>query len=565
MGETEILSDLFQTVEVNNWWKHLLGQPAILEGFDPYIAMETLPRTEVKAAEAVQRKFENYITFTELTKRWYVWDGKIHVPCDGEGIAVKIAKKYYDAMTDALTFIQTAIVYKAQELENSGIPDAAKVAKEYLDLYEKGEFTKHRQFRDRMSTDAGLSALIRLMRTECDVPGDYYDNDQDWFVFSNGVLDLKALRESSVYQDESKVVFKFEQHHPSRPVTKFFDAEFNPSSNYGDWDNFLARSIPVKETRDYLQVIVGGAMMGQSKMRVIPNLKGPPHSGKSVFVNTLFKLGKGGAGYSCMPESKAITKVSGQNFDQDSFRGRRFIGISEPSNTEKIDDDFLKRFTGDIWVETRTLNVKSTGHVPQGVVFVASNGDLKINTREKAIVERVQVIEFPVKFELPLPGIEVPEERRADPHLEEKLLIDSSRILTWIFIGMRRFVAADMKLNPPQSVLSKRDELVTDASTALRWVEEYIEDGLLEINFDSYPQYCITINEAYLRYVNWAAQAGERRPLTRKLFTQDIENWYNHEKVKVRYGGQNRFFGIALTGKYQQLWGAGDRAAVDGG
>lgn len=563
MGETEILTELQKELRLDNWWKELLGQEANYENFDPFVAMDALPRTEVKAAEEVARKFKKMLSFTEYNKRWYIWDGRIHTPCDGEGIAIKVAKFYYTAMCDALEFIQDAIKKEASKIESSAVTGAADEAKKYLAIYEKGEFVKHRAFRDRMATDAGLSALIRLMRTVCDVPKDYFDNDQRWFVMRNCVLDLDALRQSytTACGDESKLVFRFYSHAPERNVTKFFDADYNPQENLGHWDGFLTRSIPVEESRRYLQMVVGGAFMGTPKMRIIPNLYGPPHSGKSVFVNTLFQLGQGGAGYADMPDSKAVVKVSGQNFDQDSFRGRRFIGISEPPASEKIDDDFLKRFTGDIWVQTRTLNVKNDGWTPQGVVFVASNNPLKINTREAAIVERVQIIEFPIHFEK---GPGVPEERRMVEGLENLIMDDRSRILTWILIGMRRFVAAGMKLEPPASVLAKRDEIVTDGSAALRFVEEYIEDGLLRVDFDAEPQYCIPINEAYAKYVYWSATAGERKPLTRKFFTQDIENWYNREKVKIRHGGQNRFFGLTITNEYQARFGAVAKSNFEG-
>jgi putative DNA primase/helicase len=390
------------------------------------------------------------------------------------------------------------------------------------------------------------------------VPSNYYDDDQDWFVVQDAVLDLKALRASAIHGDESKVAFNWYPHDASRPVTKYFDAPRDYGKNLGHWDSFLGRSITDAESRGYLQIVTGAAMMGESKLRCILNLVGPPHSGKSVYVDTMFTLGKDGAGYAAMPDSRALTKVTGQNFEQDHFRGRRFIGISEPSSTEKIDDDFIKRFTGDIWVETRTLNAKSEGWIPQGVIFCASNNNLKINTREPAIVQRVQVIEFPIHFELPVPGVLIPEERRAIEGLEELLLEDRSRILTWILIGMRKFVAGGMKLHPPTAVLEKRGEVVAKASTALRFIEDYIEDEYFEINFDAAPQYCVPIQEAYNQYNIWAAKNGEKRPLPKKFFQEDIENWYNSNGVKVRHDGKNRFYGIKVTDKYQLLYGVGD-------
>lgn len=563
MSETLYLTQLCAQLEIEEWWKELLGQPADFATFDPYITMETLPRTEIKAAEEVHRKFRNFLSFTERNKRWYIWDGRIHTPCDGEGIAIKVAKKYFEAMNTTLQFVQQAMRMRAMEIESSGGTTGAADAAKYMAIYEKGEYTKHRAFRDRMSSDAGLSALIRMMRTECDVPSDYYDNDQDWLVVRNGVLDLKAVKESAKWADESKVVFNWYPHDASRPVTKFFDADKDYLTNYGHWDTFLERSIPDSDGRNYLQIVTGAAMMGMSKLRCIMSLVGPPHSGKSVFINTLFTLGKEGAGYACMPDSRALTKVTGQNFEQDNFRGRRIISVPEPSSTEKIDDDFLKRFTGDIWVETRTLNEKSTGFVPQGVAFVASNDQLKINTREQAIVERVQVIEFPIHFELPMPGIFIPEERRAVEGLEEKILEDRNRILTWILIGMRKFVAGGMKLHPPASVLAKRGEVVVKASQALRFIEDYIEDELFQINFDAEPKYLVGIDDAYTRYLDWCVRNGERKPLPKKFFREDIEKWYNSGGEKIRHEGKNRFFGVQVTQKYQQLYAVGDYHAAE--
>lgn len=563
MSETEYLNRLCEQLNIEEWWKDLLGQPADFATFDPYITMETLPRTEIKAAEEVHRKFGRYLSFTERNKRWYIWNERIHSPCDGEGIAIKVAKRYFDAMNRTLQFVQQAMKLKAQEIENSGGTTGVADAAKYMAIYEKGEYTKHRAFRDRMSTDAGLSALIRMMRTECDVPSDYYDNDQDWFVVQDAVLDLKALRASAIHGDESKVVFNWYPHDASRPVTKFFDAPRNFGKNLGHWDSFLGRSITDDDSRAYLQIVTGAAMMGESKLRCILNLVGPPHSGKSVFVDTMFALGKEGAGYAAMPDSRALTKVTGQNFEQDHFRGRRFLGISEPSSTEKIDDDFLKRYTGDKWVETRTLNEKSEGWVPQGVIFCASNIFLKINTREPAIVQRVQVIEFPIHFELPVPGIDIPEERRAIEGLEDMLMEDRARILTWILIGMRKFVAGGMKLHPPAAVLEKRGEVVAKASTALRFVDDYIEDGYFEVNFDCDAKYCVPIQDAYYQYGNWAAKNGEKRPLPKKFFQEDIENWYNHNKIKVRHDGKNRFFGIKVTDLWQLHYGVGDPEKSD--
>jgi phage/plasmid-associated DNA primase len=444
-------------------------------------------------------------------------------------------------MSKALEFMKGFLENEAAKVEASNTANAKDEAKKIRAQYEKGEIAKHRTFRDRVSTDAGLNAVIRVMRTECDVPSNYYDNDQRWFVMRNCVLDLDAVRNGgwAVYE-----------HDPSRPVTKFFDADFldkDERVNLKHWDEFLRKSVPCPASRLYLQKVTGAAFMGESKLRTILNLHGPPGSGKSVFLGTMFKLGKEGAGYVCMPDSKSIIKVSGQNFEQDSFKGRRVIGVSEPAMNDPIDNEFVKKYTGDDWVETRTLNVKSAGWVPQGVIFVASNKALKINTRDKAIVERVQMIEFPISFD----ALNENPDHRPVEGLEDKLMDDRQRILEWIIAGMLMFVKDRRKLTPPDEVRALSSDVVTEASTALRWVAEYVDEDLLKIDFQADPKYYIPVKDAYARYQNWAIQSGEKA-LTARFFKQDIENRYDG-CVKAEGDSQYRFRGITVTAEFRRI------------
>ena len=555
MGETEILGKLYKELRLDLWWQDLLGQKEPrFETFDLDKAIDTLPRTEVKAAEAVHAKFQNVLSYTEARNQWFLWDGRIHTPCEGDGIAIKVGKLYYKAMADALDFIKEYLEKEAAKVEASNAANAKDDAKKIRAMYDKGEIAKHKAFRDRVSGDAGLNALIRTMKTECDVPFDYFDNDQRWFVMLNKVLDLEALVQGK---------WVMLDHDPARPVTKFFDAEYKERReemvNHGHWDTFLRRSIPSEAAREYLQKVTGAAFMGESKLRTILNLHGPPGSGKSVFIGTFFKLGKGGAAYSCMPDSKAIIKVSGQNFEQDSMRGARFVGVSEPPMHDPIDNEFLKKVTGDDWVETRTLNVKSSGWVPQCVIYVASNKPLKINTRDKAIVERVQMIEFPIEFEKDHPD---PDRRRVK-NLEKLIMEDRERVLEWVIQGMLRYINLDNRqLTPPDEVLTLQNEVVTEASTALRFMDEFIQDGLIQVDFNQPQEYWLPVKDAYQRYQNWIVMCGEKHPLTLRFFAQDIEQRYDGS---VRHNGIHRFRGLVVTPEFRRIHGGAGVGAINAG
>lgn len=546
-----LLIDRWTTqLDLDNWWKELIGQNIDNpENFSVEVARDAIPWSEIQTSQEIHRKFGHNLTYIEASKTWYAWDGRIHAPCDGEALAYKIGKAYFRAIRRALSEVESLIQSRkhALELAQASEEDIKKLG----DAYSKG-LKRQRDFRDRVASDAGLTALVRMMRSDFSVPRDHYDNDQQFLVLKNCVLDLNEMRLNG------KVVPL--AHDPSRPVTRFLDATYNHAVNYGDsdWWRFLTSSVKDSDpaTLKHIQKVVGAAFMGERKLRTILNFMGPPSSGKSVLVETLWKLGREGHGYCAMPDSRAITKVQGQNFEQDDFRGRRFIAISEPSSREDIDDDFLKRFTGDENMKTRTLNVQSSDWTPQGILCVSSNATLKINFRDEAIVDRVQVIEFPYKFK-DSPSPMNPMEKQRDRTLPDKLSTEDCRsaILNWIIVGMQYYVQDEKSLEPPASVEKNKINMVSRASSALRWVNELLDDGDLIYELDRQANSQLKVDEAYSRYTLWSAVNGERRPLTKLYFEEDI----GHQFEVTKYNGNKVFTGLGFSNQFISKLDGSDR------
>ena len=548
MDERLLIDRWTAQLDLDNWWKELIGQNIDNpENFSVEAARETIPWSEFTTSQEIHRKFGHNLTYIEASKTWYAWDGRIHAPCDGEALAYKVSKIYFCAIRRALSEVEALIQSRkhALELAQASEEDVKKLA----DAYSKG-LKRQRDYRDRIASDAGLTALVRMMRSDFSVPRDHYDNDQQFLVLKNCVLDLSAMR-GDIGNPESGGKVVPLPHDPSRPVTKYLDASYNHKINYGesDWWRFLTSSVKDSDpdTLKHIQKVIGAAFMGQRKLRTILNFMGPPSSGKSVLVETLWKLGREGSGYCAMPDSRAITKVQGQNFEQDDFRGRRFIAISEPSSREDIDDDFLKRFTGDENMKTRTLNVQSSDWTPQGILCVSSNATLKINFRDEAIVDRVQVIEFPYKFR-DTPSPTNPMEKQRDRSLPDKLSTEDckSAILNWIIVGMQYYVKDDMSLEPPASVEKNKKSMVSRASSALRWVNELLDDGDLIYEADRQANSHLKVDEAYSRYTLWSAVNGERRPLTKLYFEEDI----GHQFEVTKYNGNKVFKGLGFSNQF---------------
>lgn len=546
MSEKQTIDYLSTNLELNDWWKDFLSNDLTTSNVKHDKISGLIPYTEATASVEIARKMDHQLSYVAFTDTWYAWNGIIHVPCDGSGIAMKIANILWAAIAKALDFVQAVIDAEADTIAANQTPtaaaDAAKHRKQYEYIY-----GKHRNYRDRLASEAGITALSRMMRLKCDVDREHFEDDTQWFVMRNWVLDLEAMKKGN---------WVLLPHSPKRNVTKYFDADYpdDPSkANLGHWDNYLKKSIPDESQRQYLQTAIGAGFTGMGKLRAIIVLVGPPGTGKSLLLDALGELGSPGARYSKKVAGNSIMQANGQNFSQDEYRGLRFAFVSEPPDTGRADGPFLKAITGDSDVMTRTLNARESPWTPQCLLCIAANASLKIDIRDPAIVERVQEISFPVRFyPAGTPGI--PDDQIQIRGLDDLILRDRSRVLMWVIAGMRRFINDGMVLAPPDSVVVARDKIVTEGSTALQWLTEVTDEGIVKIDYDAPNTHFLTVTEAYENYKMWAVSAGERKPLTRKYFSKDIQAKYG-EAVK---SAGTRLVGLlkteAWTEKYDNSW-----------
>ena len=70
------------------------------------------------------------------------------------------------------------------------------------------------------------------------------------------------------------------------------------------------------------------------------------------------------------PERYMRNLSSAPGSHHNALWGKRFIAISEPTESDKFDQDSLKRLTGDEWVETRTSKFKPSTWEPKGTLYV---------------------------------------------------------------------------------------------------------------------------------------------------------------------------------------------------
>jgi P4 family phage/plasmid primase-like protien len=502
----------------------LAGQNLEAQGFSLSTVQDTMPYSDVAMAELLKEHYGQMLTYIPVERRWYVWNGIIHEPVDKLGddsiFSRSLATDVSYAMREALAFTKEQALVQLQTVminNNTVTPQ-----KQYEDT-----FKKHRKYRDDLFMTKGLSSLIKQLELVFSAPEDTFTNDQRWLVVKNGVFDLWEIEETvrGLKEGEPFPVPVPKPHDPERAVARNIEASWDPGAPRDAWRKFLVSSIPDEGTREYLQVLTGAAFAGWDKPKTIPNLQGPQDSGKTVFVKTLARLGSGGMKYAAEMTPSVLMADQSSQYERSDLRGLRFVAMSEPSTSDKLDGAFVKRLTGGDAVTTRGIREAQITWQPQCVVFVASNDPLRFQSTDTALLNRVKLLTFPNRH---WAREEKPDAKYIrDPELEAKLRAEDSGILSWIMQGMMEFFRRNREIVPPAAAEANKETMRVAGSVTQRWLSEMVEEGYIvkvpEAQREAYKRVdFVRRADTWLCFQAWCEGAKER-PLTKGRFFGDLK------------------------------------------
>lgn len=483
MNEAHALNRLAEQLDLANWWIDLLGQTPDFGHFDLSKVCDAIPRTEVRGAEAIRKKLGDHLHYMPATDQWYIWDGRVHAPCTGDGIALKVAKLLYEALCGALDFVKAVIEAKALKIEASNIATAMADAAKLRQSYDKGEISKHKRFRDKLSSDAGLSAVIRVLKTEVDVPEDFFEDERKWFVVENGVYDMDDVRK--------RRRFELLPHDPARPVYRYWNITETPQADYPALQKFLSGSIADETQARFFSKAVALACMGApSKTRTIVSLQGARRSGKSMINSAIQRIGK--AFYAEPPNDAILAYGKNKEHARYPMRHARYIAFTEI--TERLDKTFVLKYTGGDNVTSEQKYVANSGWKPQGIIFMASNHGMNIDKADAAISERLAPIHFPRSFD------------RADPDsdetLEDQIVAEASGFLEWMKAGYLDYLADGLDRSDSMEAL-KREEAMEDDYSIDRYLQDRIESGYILEQPQADVKHCVSVQGLFMDYQLW--------------------------------------------------------------
>jgi P4 family phage/plasmid primase-like protien len=493
-------------------------------------AKKMIPITDANAARLIDAALDGRLTY--VAGVWHFFDGIYHRPLIGVPVPFWVVMAFAEEFSSAMDWVMDEIDAFASRTAVPGQQTPQQIKTALMK-----EWREYASYDKELRQNAGINGLKSVLQQVCTKEDGYFDNDWKWLVCQNGVLDIEKFR-----QNPARLEAAFGPLDQRLPVARAVSCDFVPGAHAPVWEAFLESSVPDPEVRDFLQRCAGAALMGRNngedKVKAIPNLKGRPDSGKSVFVDTLATVF---GGYAATPDGGSIQETRGDtNFERDDLRGKRFICISEPSADKRLDDGFVKGFTGGDMVKSRTLHQKSRSWRPQGVIFVASNHVLKLNTRDEAILNRLCLVEFPHQFKTRTEwqelGVPEGEWHIKDPDLETKLADPEEQegILMWALRGAYMFLQHEKDVAPPASVKRAGQQYAIDASRTLSWITEKIEEGLLyetkNVSDQPLRSYAV-IGKLYQAYAQDAAMDNEK-PIGKRAFASDLRQRYG-EPVKA--------------------------------
>ena len=239
------------------------------------------------------------------------------------------------------------------------------------------------------------------------------DLDADPFLLNcaNGTLDLRTRR--------------VRKHDPRDRLTKVTRGAYDPQADPGVWDHFLARVLPDRNERAYLQRVIGQSVYGRVREHLFPVLIGSGANGKGTAYGAMTNA-LGDYATVINPELLMCRERGGIGGpEMMTLLGARLVIGSETLEGRKLDEATMKRLTGGDELTARRLYSPPVTWQPSHQLVYVTNRLPAVKGNDPAVWRRVRVVPFDVV---------VPAKER-DTMLAERLALHADAVLSWIIAG----------------------------------------------------------------------------------------------------------------------------------
>lgn len=362
-----------------------------------------------------------------------------------------------------------------------------------------------------------LDAMITLLEGQPSVAIHAARLDANPYLFNmmNGTFDFESMA--------------FRDHDPNDYITKLANVAYDPHADCEKWREFLYHIFDGDdELITYIQMALGTCCTGVMRDQLVHFCYGTGQNGKGVLLNTIhWLLGS----YAVIAPEGLLTKkdngASGQPNEVMRLKGARLAWASESGEGKRLDEERVKRLSGDDILSGRHLYKEFLDFAPTHKLWVACNHRPVISGTDFGIWRRVRVIPFTVTV----------SDEDVNPRLKDELQAEASGIFNWLVDGVANWRAAGERLPLPEKVKAANDEYRTDSDLIGGWIDECCEicNGCSEVG-----------SKLYESYRQWARENGMRELSSRNLGRRLSEKGY----VRRKTHGQVLWDGLRVAMPY---------------
>ncbi|MFH9977913.1 phage/plasmid primase, P4 family [Streptomyces sp. NPDC017179] len=348
---------------------------------------------------------------------------------------------------------------------------------------------------------------------------DAFDQPEMLLNVANGIVDL----ETGQLRAHDRNLYLMQQ----SPIC------YDPGATCPMWDKFLAGVMPDPGRRAYLARVVGYSLTADTGEQVMFIHHGEGQNGKGVFMRVVMALL--GEYAQAVPASTLMAKHGDGGIPNDIARmvGKRLLSTSETGRNAEgrgkpLDEELVKRLTGEDPVSARFLNAEFFEFKPVGKIHLATN-HLPDVSGSHSMARRLHSIGWDVI---------VPPAKRIQGLAEKILAREAAGVLNWAIRGCLDWHKQGLAV--PDSVTEKTREHIAQSNPLATWLEE---------ETDAVTDAVTENGQLYGSYKTWAERVGVRRPLSMKAFTIRLqEQGFIQDKDSRTRRSVTRGLALAILG-----------------
>ncbi|WP_328449107.1 DNA primase family protein [Amycolatopsis sp. NBC_00438] len=312
---------------------------------------------------------------------------------------------------------------------------------------------------------------------------------------------------------------QLQPHRPANMITKCAGTSIRPDADSDLFNTFLQEVLPDAQVRQYLQRVLGVAMLGTVREHMLPILTGTGGNGKSVLVDAVLAA-FGDYGITVDPKLIMKTKHERHATFLADLHGARLVVTSETDEGDVIAAGTVKRLTGGDKIRANRMRENPFEFAPSHSMLYITNHPPRVSADDRAMWRRLSVVPFDVTVEEP------------DVKLPEKLKAQLPAVLAWVYAGWEDYQREG--LNPPPAVLERTEAYRNESDPLAQFMADECVTG---------PMVKVKAKALFEAWAGWAMKHGHP-PMTQADFGRRVGNLFEKKRGT---GGAYVYVGVALS------------------